>query len=99
MSGSTPLQLLQSKLEIDHTSNPAVYSLRYLLARRLSRLGRYADAREFYPPALLPKFDELVAALKLGETAREGKDSACRRPVAGREDRALARHGNLRHRG
>ena len=31
------------------TSNPAVYSLRYLLARRLSRVGRYADAREFYP--------------------------------------------------
>jgi hypothetical protein len=36
---------------------------RHLLARRLARLGRYREAREFLPVNLRPKLDELVSAL------------------------------------
>lgn len=38
-------------------------SLRYLLARRLTRELRGAEAREYYPAQWRPKFDELVATL------------------------------------
>ncbi len=50
------------------TTDPVAFSLRYLLARRLARGGRYAEARPFYPGPLLPKYDEYVAARKLGES-------------------------------
>ncbi len=38
--------------------------LRHLLARRLARLGRYAEARHYLPEVLRPKLDELAAALQ-----------------------------------
>jgi hypothetical protein len=38
-------------------------NLRYLLARRLTRELRGAEAREYYPTEWRPKFDELVARL------------------------------------
>ena len=65
------LQSLQERLAPIHSANPAAYSLRYLLARRLARDGRYAEARECYPQALWPKFDEYVAARKLGADPRQ----------------------------
>lgn len=40
--------------------------IRYLLARRLTREFRSGEAREYYPAAWQPKFDELVAALDQG---------------------------------
>ncbi len=49
------------------SADPTAFALRYLLARRLTRVGRYAEARGYYPAVLLPKFDEYVAARKLGE--------------------------------
>lgn len=70
----TPTQAIQASLSADHSANPAAYSLRYLLARCLSRDGRYAEAREYYPAPLWPKFDEYVAARKLGDTDRQPKD-------------------------
>jgi tetratricopeptide (TPR) repeat protein len=41
-------------------------NLRYLLARRLTRELRGAEAREYYPVQWRPKFDELVATLAEG---------------------------------
>jgi hypothetical protein len=40
--------------------------IRYLLARRLARAQRHAEARTYYPADWLPKFDELMAGLKTG---------------------------------
>lgn len=40
--------------------------IRYLLARRLTRLLRGDEAREYYPAQWLPQFDELAAALRAG---------------------------------
>ncbi len=51
------------------SADPVAFSLRYLLARRLARVGRYVEARGYYPAVLLPRFDEYVAARKLGETS------------------------------
>jgi hypothetical protein len=71
----TPTQRLAERLHADAglADDSVAYSLRYLLARRLSRAARYADAREFYPAALLPKFDEYAAARKLGESPGKPK--------------------------
>lgn len=67
------LEALGPGLAARSTENPAAFSLRWLLARRLARLGRGAQAREFYPAALVPKFDEFLAALKTSASPREPK--------------------------
>ncbi len=41
--------------------------IRYLLARRLVRLSRCKEAREYFPGKWQGKFDELVKALSIGE--------------------------------
>ncbi len=41
-------------------------NIRYLLARRLSRLERYAEARNYYPPEWKAGLDELCALLQKG---------------------------------
>jgi tetratricopeptide (TPR) repeat protein len=43
-----------------------VRSLRFLLARRLSRAGRWEEAREYYPPEFREKHGQLQAALQRG---------------------------------
>jgi tetratricopeptide (TPR) repeat protein len=40
--------------------------IRYLLARRLARLGRNEEARAYYPQPLRPAFDKLIEALRTG---------------------------------
>ena len=47
--------------ELAHCSNTDT-NLQYLLARRLARLGRYAEARPLLPTDLQPRLDELAAA-------------------------------------
>ena len=59
---------LDEAVNPQRTENPAAFSLRYLLARRLARLGRYPEARTFLLAALRPKFDQYVAARKTGES-------------------------------
>ena len=44
--------------------------LRWLLARRLTRLGRYAEAGPFFPRQMRGRFDEFVTALRRGEDAQ-----------------------------
>lgn len=39
-------------------------SIRYLLARRLTRLQRYADARSYFPASWQSKLDQMVQALE-----------------------------------
>lgn len=70
----TTVEAIQASIARERSANPAVYALRYLLARRLARDGRYAEARPYYPAPLWPKFDEYVAALKLGQNDRQPKD-------------------------
>ena len=41
-------------------------SLRYLLARRLTRLGRWKDARPYYPPQAREHLDAYVQAIRNG---------------------------------
>ena len=72
-STTTSLEQIQTHLAADASSNPATYSLRYLLARRLAREGRDTEAREYFPAPLLPKFDELVAARKSGMSQAKPK--------------------------
>ena len=43
--------------------------LRYLLARRLSRIGRFSEARPYYPPRLHLLFDTYVQAVQKGDNA------------------------------
>jgi hypothetical protein len=49
------------------------WHLRYLLARRLARAGRWSDARPYYPPEFRPNVDAYVAAQA---TARDAKQKA-----------------------
>jgi len=44
--------------------------LRYLLARRLTRGGRWKEARVYYPPVWRPRLDAYVAALRKGNDRR-----------------------------
>jgi hypothetical protein len=48
------------------------HGIRYLLGRRLARLGRWKDARTYFPSDTQPIFDQYIAAI------REGHDSARR---------------------
>ena len=63
--------------------NPALFDpatrLRYLLARRLVRLGRFAEARPFFPRFLQPEIDRYTHALARGsepEVSRAGRAAA-----------------------
>lgn len=40
--------------------------IRHLLARRLTRLGRWKEARPYFPAELRPKLDEYIAAIRAG---------------------------------
>jgi tetratricopeptide (TPR) repeat protein len=42
------------------------YSICYLLARRLTRLGRWKEARGYYPADMQPVLDQYVAAIRAG---------------------------------
>lgn len=46
--------------------------LRYLLARRLGRLHRYAEARAYYPAEWLPQLDALTHTLAAGRDENRG---------------------------
>lgn len=48
------------------TPDTTASTIRYLLARRLTRAGRWDDARPYYPPAIQPRFDAYITALRTG---------------------------------
>jgi tetratricopeptide (TPR) repeat protein len=48
---------------LDYASQTSDEKLQYLLARRLTRLGRYAEARPFFPENLRRRLDEFTTAL------------------------------------
>ena len=66
--------------------------LRYLLARRLTRLHRGIEARDYYPAQWRPDFDALAAALKTGWD--ESRPAEQRAPALW-EAAKLARHKGL----
>ncbi len=47
--------------------------VRYLLARRLARLGRFKQARPYYPDEYLKVFDKYVTSLKRGRDPKQSK--------------------------
>ena len=53
------------------------YDLRYLLARRLIRAGRYREARDYLPAELKPALDTLASGIQNGgEADRPARDRA-----------------------
>jgi tetratricopeptide (TPR) repeat protein len=56
-----PYTCLTSRVNLDKWSMGKGNQLRYLLARRLAREYRFAEAREFMPPQLVPVLDHYVA--------------------------------------
>jgi tetratricopeptide (TPR) repeat protein len=49
-------------------------AIRYLLARRLTRLGRWREADAYYPPGVQPRFAEYIAAIRAGADPALSKD-------------------------
>ncbi len=49
--------------------------IRYLLARRLARAGRTAEARAYYPEEYRPRFEQLERALAGGADAQRGAEA------------------------
>ncbi len=52
--------------------------IRYTLARRLLREGKWAKAREFFPEELLPVFNAYVAAIQRGYDAKRSDEDRAR---------------------
>ena len=48
--------------------------LRHLLARRLTRLGRWKEARAYFPTAIQPKLDSYVAAIQRAHDRNLGRE-------------------------
>ena len=52
-------------------------AIRHLLARRLTRLGRWREARPYYPPDLRARLDAYVAGIRTGgDSARTAAERA-----------------------
>jgi hypothetical protein len=66
-------------------------SLRHLLARRLARLGRFADARPYMPDRLVADLDAYAAALEAGRDRRRPADGPGSRAAALWQAARLAR--------
>jgi hypothetical protein len=49
------------------------WTIRHLLARRLTRLGRWKDARGYYPPDLRKPLDEYIAGIRAGADPRRSR--------------------------
>ena len=66
--------------------------IRYLLARRLARARQWSQARAYYPPPWLAKYDTFCAALKLAEDTSQASGA---RAAAYFQAARLARHDGL----
>jgi tetratricopeptide (TPR) repeat protein len=66
--------------------------MRYLLARRLVRAGRYHEARPYFPPSLQPELDKFMRALN---RARSPGASTRERAQSFWEAANIARHGGM----
>jgi len=51
-------------------ANKRAHDIRYLLARRLTRIGRWKQARPYYPPTMRGVLDEYIAAIRAGADKR-----------------------------
>ena len=49
---------------------PLDYRVTYLLARRLARIGRWAEARAYYPPEWRPRFDIYAGGVAVGRNTQ-----------------------------
>src|SRR5205085_1189090 len=49
-------------------------AIRYLLARRLTRMGRWVEAGDYYPADVRGTFDEYIAAIRAGSDLLLSKD-------------------------
>ncbi|MBI2876620.1 MAG: hypothetical protein HYY20_07040 [Candidatus Tectomicrobia bacterium] len=72
--------------------DPLAAKIRYLLARRLARIGRWKEARNYYPPELQSRFDAYVGGMQAG---RDRKLSAQKRASALWEAARIARHEGM----
>ncbi|MDB6017213.1 MAG: hypothetical protein JWR19_1702 [Pedosphaera sp.] len=60
------LESADAELSYNQETNTAKQEIRYLLARRLTRLCRGGEAREYYPKELQPRYAFLILALNTG---------------------------------
>jgi hypothetical protein len=66
--------------------------IRHLLARRLVRLGRWREARPYFPDTLQPRLDAYIGAIRAGRDAARTADQRARSLLdAGR----IARHDGI----
>ena len=59
-----------AKPENETAEDDRVRPIRWLLARRLTRLGRFAEARPFFPPDTRDALDRYAAAMKKAEVRK-----------------------------
>jgi hypothetical protein len=69
--------------------------LRHLLARRLARLGRFADARAYMPARFVTDLDAYAAALEAGRDRRRPADGPDSRAVALWQAARIARESGM----
>ncbi|HOX06822.1 MAG TPA: hypothetical protein PK280_10500 [Planctomycetota bacterium] len=81
---------LPERCEFRHGGGGGLW-LRWLLARRLVRAGRFDAARPYLPAELRPRLDELSGAL--GEGRDPKKPQAARAEALWRAARIMRRHG------
>jgi hypothetical protein len=67
-SGTYPLDRSTDHRKVDQVSDTGI---RYLLARRLTRVGRWQEARPFFPAKLQPILDQYIAGIRDGHDARK----------------------------
>lgn len=66
--------------------------LRHLLARRLHRLGRRQEARDYFPPPLRPRLDAYLGAVRAGHDGNRARED---RAASLWEAATIARHEGM----
>ncbi len=79
-------------LPVNPDQGKVTVALRHMLARRLTRLGRFDDARPYVPAPFVAYFEELVSALRVAE---DTANSAAERAKAWWKAADVTRHRGL----
>ena len=66
--GQYPLDRSTDQRKFEQVNDTGI---RYLLARRLTRLGRWKEARPFYPAKLQPVLDQYIAGIRDGHDSKK----------------------------
>lgn len=84
----TPEIRKERKKILEHERTMKAHDIRHLLARRLVRLGRWKDARPYFPPSMQEKLDAYIGGIRAGADESLGNE---KRAAALMESARLAR--------